>query len=150
MNSAFSDAVVQRKLAGLRVLLDDLAAATSATPAAPAAFEADRVRRYAIERILTLLVDSAVDINVHVVTARRGVPPATYRESFLAAGEVGLIDPTLARDLARAAGLRNILVHDYLEADANLIWQAVAVAPEQFAEYIRQVSGNLRRVQDHR
>lgn len=95
-------------------------------------------------------MNSAVGINVHVVTARRGVPPATYRESFLAAGEVGLIDPTLAQALAPTAGLRNILVHDYLEADANLIEQAVAVAPEQFAEYIRQVSGYLRRVQDHR
>lgn len=54
MNAAFSDAVVQRKLAGLRVLLDDLAAVTSATSVAPASFEADRVRRYAIERILTM------------------------------------------------------------------------------------------------
>jgi uncharacterized protein YutE (UPF0331/DUF86 family) len=40
----------------------------------------DRVIRAAVERLLTRIVDLAVDINSHVAVSQLGQAPSTYRE----------------------------------------------------------------------
>ena len=58
--------------------------------------------------MLTQLVELAAQINTHIVAAAGKVPPAGYRESFLAAAEVGARPADLAASLAPSAGLRNL------------------------------------------
>ena len=140
MKAAFSSAVIQKKLANMRVLLADLEAMAS-TDADD--LRIDRMRRHALERVLTLLVDSAVDINVHVVAARTGTSPVTYRDSFIDAAGVGLIDDELARALAPSVGMRNVLIHEYLDVDLDMVVAAVDIARAQYREYVRQVASNL-------
>ncbi len=66
--------------------------------------------------------------------------PDSYPESFLLAAEAGLIDRALARDLAPPAGMRNALVHAYLDVDHDKVALALEVAPALVAEYVRQVA----------
>ena len=51
-----------------------------------------------------------------------------------------MIDEKLAAVLAPAADLRNVLVHAYLDVDHDRVAEATRLAPEQFAEYVRQAS----------
>ncbi len=99
--------------------------------------------RLILERILTQLVDLAVSVNMHIVAALRGNVPDAYGASFRALGEVGVLDPDLARALAPATGLRNVLVHAYVDVDMDRFVSAVPLARSQFAEYVRQVAGWL-------
>lgn len=124
--------VVQRRLALLRRLLDHLDALG---PVAEAELAADLGLRLQVERALSQLVEVAVHINSHLVSTRRGRPPEGYRDSFLAAAEVGVIEPELARRLAPSAGLRNVVVHDYLDTDLVLIAAAVPRAVVDYGEY---------------
>jgi uncharacterized protein YutE (UPF0331/DUF86 family) len=50
--------------------------------------------------------------------------PPDYRGVFAALVAKGL-DPDLAERLGLAAGLRNVLVHDYLDIDEDVVWAAL-------------------------
>lgn len=97
-----------------------------------------------IERIITQLVDLAVTINTHVVAAERGEAPDNYSESFRLAAETGLIGGDLAERLAPSTGLRNILIHAYLDLDMNRFVVAVPMAREEYDRYVQEVAAWLR------
>ena len=91
--------------------------------------------RRAIERIVQLVIETAVDINLHVATEIEGRPPADYRESFRAAARIGLIPPALAGGLAPSSGLRNVLVHGYANIDDARVHAAIPLVLDGFREY---------------
>jgi uncharacterized protein YutE (UPF0331/DUF86 family) len=121
----------------MRELLDDLG---SAAPDFAAVLIDDRLRRHAIERILTQLVEMAVKINSHVVGATLGRVPRSYKESFSLAVECGLIDRELADELEPSAGMRNVLVHEYLEIDVEKVAAAVPLALDGYRRYVSAVA----------
>ncbi len=101
------------------------------------------VTRAATERYLQVLVDLAIEINAHLLVAVRGVAPATGRDSFLAMGEVGILPGQLALRLAPAAGLRNILVHRYVDIDPELVAQARQDLLDLVPGYVHEVASYL-------
>jgi uncharacterized protein YutE (UPF0331/DUF86 family) len=105
----------------------------------------DVLLRLAVERALTQAVDLVVAVCSHVVAAERATVPTTYRDAVRAAAEHGLIGTDLARSLAAAVGLRNILVHEYTRADLSIVAAAVPVAQRDLADFVRQVASWLQR-----
>lgn len=132
--------VIHAKLSAIRELLDDLDSAGEITAGRLAE---ERILRHAVERILTQLVDLAVGINGHVSTALLGRAPTDYRESFACASEAGILPEDLAERLAPAAGLRNILVHEYTSIDLERVAGAVALARREFGTYVAEVARAL-------
>ncbi len=102
--------------------------------------DADIRTALAIERALTLLVELAFAVNGHVAAARLGRSPDSYAESFALAAEVGVIDGELAARLRPAAGMRNVLVHAYLEVDHDIVAGSIPGAIVDFTDYARQVA----------
>lgn len=100
--------------------------------------------RAAAERLLQVVVDLAVDVNAHLAVSLLGRAPDTGRASFLAAGEAGVIDSDLAARLAASAGLRNVLVHRYVDIDLSLVADAIGEVLDGFPEYVRQVASHLQ------
>lgn len=80
-----------------------------------------------------------MDINVHLVTELEGTPPPDYRTSFPPAARVGVIPEDLALKLEPAAGLRNVLVHDYAEIDDGRVHGAIPLALDGFRDFARAV-----------
>jgi uncharacterized protein YutE (UPF0331/DUF86 family) len=130
-------AVVVSKLRTMRRLLDEL---DRLGPVDVGRFAQEFAVQLAVERIVSQLVDLAASINAHVVAVLTAEPPATVRQSFAAASAAGLIDHDLAEQLAPSAGLRNVLVHAYVDLDVARLVAAVPLASEQYAEYVRQVA----------
>jgi uncharacterized protein YutE (UPF0331/DUF86 family) len=60
-------------------------------------------------------------------------------ESFLRAGEKGIISANLAEKLAPSAGLRNRLVHEYDLLEHSLVLEAVKMAEELYPCYIKEI-----------
>ncbi len=125
------------KLRAMRRLLDELDRI--------GAVDVDRFARdfstqLVVERIVSQLVDLAAGINTHVLTTETGESPPDVRRSFTAVADTGLIDHDLAERLAPSAGLRNVLVHAYVDLDLARLVAAVPLASEQYAEYVRQVA----------
>ncbi len=133
---SLDEPVLQAKLALIRQLVDDL----DAVGVTPERLKDDRMVRYAVERILTQLVDLAVSVNGHVAAVRIGRGPADYRESFALAARSGAITPDLARQLSPSVGLRNVLTHEYVEVDLAVVAASAEQASTGFREYVRQVA----------
>lgn len=131
---------VQRRLVAIRERLDELRQLGDVTLDR---LEADWLVRAAAERVLTQLVELAAQINTHVVATSGKVPPAEYRESFVAAAALGVLSADLAAKIAPSAGLRNILVHQYLDVDLEIIAGSVGQALADYSAYVREVAAWL-------
>jgi uncharacterized protein YutE (UPF0331/DUF86 family) len=69
------------------------------------------------ERYLHLVVECVLDLANHYI-ADRGLPaPATNRDSFTTLEQAGELPAVVAENMRQWAGLRNILVHQYLNID---------------------------------
>lgn len=139
----FDAAVVQTRLRMMNDLLSDLA---DVGEVSAARLTQDRMLRHAVERILTQLVELAVSVNGHVAATQLGKSPADYRASFSLAATLGCVDADLAARLGSSVGLRNVLVHEYVDTDLAIVADAVGRAVVDYRDYVRGVS---RWLQNH-
>ena len=132
--------LVRRKLARLNMYLDKL------KPIADSTFEeyvSDFYKKTSTERLIQMIVECASDINSHVVLESGQRPPEDYTSSFIRAAEVKLITYELANKLKGSGGMRNIIVHEYMDIDDRKIYETLPIALSDFKEYIRQVDDFL-------
>lgn len=134
--------IVFARLEGIRDLLGDL---DSFGPIDTDVLDQDRRTRHAVERVLTQLVELAASTNSHVVAAKYGRGPHNHSESFAMAAECGLIPHELATDLIPSVGMRNVLVHEYLEIDIKKVAAAVPLAMDGYRRYLDAVAVFLTR-----
>ena len=133
----FDSDVVQARLALIRGLLDDLQAVGEVTVDL---LLKDRMLRHGVERVLGQLVELAVSINGHVGATLLGRAPADYRTSFALAQEVGALEPELVIRLQASVGLRNVLAHEYVDIDLEIVAEAVTVAGQDYGQYVQQMA----------
>lgn len=129
--------VVQARLRLIEELLDDLERAGELTGSM---LEQDRMLRHAVERILSQIVELAVSVNGHVSATVLAKAPADYRSSFELAAAAGLIAPELAAALQPSVGLRNVLAHEYVDIDLDLVAKATRIAQNDYRAYLRNAS----------
>jgi uncharacterized protein YutE (UPF0331/DUF86 family) len=127
--------VIRRKLSLLITYLDDLRKYLNLD------FDEYMENHYAIERILELLVITATDMLFHLLTERGEAEVTTYSATFRRAGEIGILDATLAERLAKLAGLRNILVHGYESVDHQIIHKSIHPAIDDFTSFAKHMNG---------
>jgi uncharacterized protein YutE (UPF0331/DUF86 family) len=101
------------------------------------AYDEDAELRLATQHGLQLSIQICIDVAARILASTGHKAPDRYQGLFTDLKSEGL-DERLASDLARAAGLRNILVHDYLEIDDDIIWEALEHLGDlrEFAVYV--------------
>jgi uncharacterized protein YutE (UPF0331/DUF86 family) len=134
--------IIQRKLA---VILENLKALEAIQGMKKEEYIRDIYRRKATERLLQELIEAAIDINTHTIVETGHTAPDDYYQSFILAGEIGIIPPDLAETLAPSAGLRNRLVHEYDVLDHETILTAVGTALKFYPQYLKAISDALSR-----
>jgi len=91
------------------------------------------------ERLLEKIIGRMIDINFHILKEKHGVLPNDYFQSFMLMGEKKEISSDLASDLASAAGMRNVLAHEYDAIDNQMVYEAIHRALIQVPEYLKKV-----------
>ena len=129
-----SPEIVIKKLSVMTQYLKDL------LPYKDASYDEFMQRHYEVERIIELLIMTASDIVFHLLVQKGEQPPSTYKSAFLRAGEIGIIDKKLGNNLAKGAGLRNILVHEYEEIDYQLLHKSISIVIKDFTSFIDELS----------
>lgn len=102
-------------------------------------YRSDVVKRSAIERLLCRLVEAAAEINGHISARVLGRAPSDYYDSFLRAAEAGALEQSFASRIARSAGLRNRLVHQYDHVDHETVLDSLPVALDDYRCYVGDV-----------
>lgn len=132
--------VLIRRLDAMRDLLDHL----EGLKINGSADLADLGVRLQVERVVTQVVNLAVEINAHVSSTVLGRPPADYQMGFDRMVEAGWLQTDLASTLKPSVGLRNILTHEYVDTDLELVARAVPLALRDYREYFRSVASSLQ------
>jgi uncharacterized protein YutE (UPF0331/DUF86 family) len=136
--------LVRRKLARLNMYLDKL------PPIIKHSYNeylSDPYLKFSAERLIQLIVECASDINNHVVVEKGQRPPEDYTSSFLRASEAGLISRELADRVKGSGGMRNIIVHEYIDIDDEKVYNTLPIAIKDYKEYIKQVDGFLDKLE---
>ena len=89
------------------------------------------------ERWLHLAAECSLDLAHHLIADRGWKTPSTYRETFEVLERERVLGPELARQMEAWAGLRNILVHMYLEVYHERLWVFLTEQLHQLEEYAR-------------
>lgn len=106
-------------------------------------FFENRTVRAAAERLLQVAIQSVLDIGSHII-AERGFREADgYAEIIDILGEEGVLPKRFAARIRGMAGLRYILVHDYLAVDPKELRKHLERLKD-FERYCRYVVEYLR------
>lgn len=93
--------------------------------------------KLALRYIIIQLVEAAASICIHVLREVKGLYAEGYPACFMLMGSEGLVPVELARNLASAARLRNLLVHRYWEIDDRLVYESAKRGIKDFEEFTR-------------
>lgn len=105
----------------------------------------NRVDQAVVERHLELAVGRMIDVNYHLITEGEHPPPTDYHASFIRLAELHVLEPEFARRIARAAGLRNRLVHEYDVIDSRKVFEALESSLRDVPIYLSKVTDYVSR-----
>src|SRR5690554_3661782 len=95
--------------------------------------------RYAVERLMQLIVDLALDIN-NVILSHQGKPAAIdYFNSFIDLIDCHVLEADFASQIAPSTGLRNRLVHEYEEVDNKIVFSSIDKTIDMYGRYIQEI-----------
>ena len=106
-------------------------------------FHTDVDRRDATLYQLQTCVEAMTDIANHLVAALGLRKPRDRGDLFLILGEEDILDETLARRLAAAVGLRNVLVHGYLDLVLDTVYRTIQGDLGDIESFCRQIVAYL-------
>lgn len=91
------------------------------------------------ERYLQLAIQTVLDIGNHILADRKLKEPGEYRDVIRLLGDHGFIEKDLATRLLPLVGLRNILVHEYMDIDRGRLYESIQTELGDFELFARQV-----------
>jgi len=106
-------------------------------------YQKDQLKRYAIERLIQLIIDLALDINNILIKKSDRYPAQDYYSSFLELIDLGILSEEFAKDIAPSTGIRNRLVHEYEEVDNKVVYQNLDKLIKYYLSYIKHINQNL-------
>lgn len=127
------DAIRQRLLK----LEEVLARLQELGPLDPTSLRTNFRDAWSAERGLQLAAEAVFDIGNHILGAHFGVSARDYEDILQQLTDRGVIGAALHARLRGLGGFRNILVHGYLEIDADKVTGALAKAPADFSEFAK-------------
>ena len=102
-------------------------------------FDQDPYLRDIVERNLEIAAQSCIDICHRIISLENARKPTDYYEAILIVGELGVLPVDFSQHLAPIAGFRNILVHEYISVDWDLVYEKLQQLDDldRFRELVR-------------
>ena len=92
-----------------------------------------------VERLVQIIVESAIDINEKIIEAMNEPPPASARESFDVMKRLGVIDGAMSAVFQTYVGLRNRIVHAYEKLDDHIVYFSAKRLLDDAVRYLAAV-----------
>ena len=101
----------------------------------PARFATDFTRQDAAILNIQRACEAALETGQHLIRRERLGVPQSARDVFTLLAQSQRIDPTLADNLKRMVGFRNIAVHDYQALQLPIMVAIIEKHLEEFLQY---------------
>jgi len=95
------------------------------------------------ERFLHLAIESALDIGNHIIADRNYAKPESNRQVFEILHKNHVIDADLLHRLIRMAQFRNILVHDYLKLNREVVYNVVISDIYDLERFVKSIVAKI-------
>ena len=73
----------------------------------------DNLKLHSVERLFQIIVDTAVDINTHIIAESDFNVPDDYQSTFITLGEKKILPMDFCLKIAPSVGLRNLIYSKY-------------------------------------
>ena len=84
--------------------------------------KSDKVIRRYVERTLHMAAEACLDIANHIISYEGSREPIDNKDSFEVLMEEKVIKPELTEKLKKMAQFRNVVVHDYIRVQPEIIY----------------------------
>ena len=108
-------------------------------------FEKDLSLIWIAEKGLQILIQNLLDIGAHLLASEIRNDWDDYSEIILKLGQHGIIPRDFSEKIQGMAGLRNILIHEYLRVDVSKIYDLLKKRMGDFTEFMSHVQSYLDR-----
>jgi uncharacterized protein YutE (UPF0331/DUF86 family) len=92
-----------------------------------------------VKYLFVTAIEGCVDVAQHIGSSERFPSPDSNAGAVRLLGQRGVIEVGLSTSLAQAVGFRNVLVHQYLQVDDDIVVDALSRL-DQFDAFVAQVS----------
>ncbi|MCK6462618.1 MAG: DUF86 domain-containing protein [Candidatus Pacebacteria bacterium] len=96
----------------------------------------DYFKYHTAERLLQLIVDTIVDINIHLIKENKLTVPDDLQSTFVTLADNNLLPKDFAAKIAPVVGLRNRIVHRYDTLNKQAFIEKLKINFVDFKEYI--------------
>jgi len=103
------------------------------------------VPRDLADRNLQVAAECIFDIGGHIIAEDGLGTPNDYEDIIKILGAKKVISKGLAKKLRGLGGFRNVLVHDYMGIDYNLIYARLENNLKDFSSFIIEIHRHLRK-----
>ena len=101
----------------------------------PASFAANFTRQDAAILNIQRACEAALDMGQHLIRRERLGVPQSARDVFTLLATYAWIEPSLAEQLKRMVGFRNLAVHDYASLQLPITIKIIEQHLDQFLDY---------------
>jgi uncharacterized protein YutE (UPF0331/DUF86 family) len=106
---------------------------------------ADIIRYNGTIRLLQTAIQHVLDVGAHVLAGSSLEVPDEYKQIILKMGQHRILPYDFAQRIAPMAGFRNVVVHEYLTVDPDLVYRHLQHGLDDFEQFIDHVYGYLQR-----
>jgi len=132
--------VIEQKLESLRRCIQRI---ESKCPADVQSLKSDTDLQDIIALNLSRAVQLCVDIGAHLIAEMDTPPPDSMGKTFDTLASNGVIHETLAAQMKKAVGFRNIAVHNYEEIDWAIVYSIASNHLADFKDFARVIASRL-------
>ena len=102
----------------------------------------------ALKNFLMEIIGRAIDINEHLIAElfeSKMDTPKSYKETFLILCDLKILPEEFTKEIAKSAGFRNAIVHEYNNLDKGIVYKSVGEAIDQYAKYCEYIMAFLEK-----
>lgn len=105
--------------------------------------EKDQTLKGAVERYLYLVTQATIDLAEALIALKDFRRPSTYAEAFHILNEEKFLLDDLTEKLAKMAGFRNVIAHDYEEVGFEIIYDVLEHRLVDIKEFLTETKKKL-------
>ena len=95
--------------------------------------------RWTLERGLQVVIQNILDVSAHILASQFKNDWDDYRSLIEKLGVHDVIPVSFAEQLKGIAGFRNVLVHEYMQVDLEIVEKALRTRLNTFREFARYI-----------
>jgi len=132
-----------RVLRLLRSITDDISVLKSESEADDRRRE-DPIWLRGVKYTFVTAIEACMDVAQHICAAEGWGPPADNGDAVRLLGDHGVCTPQLARSVRQAVGFRNVLVHEYIKVNDDVVIDRLKALGD-LEDFVSQVAAFVTR-----